>query len=175
MTESEVITATPIKPTDPGYIGCYADMTSDRVLTAALTMADLTPEVRIRGDFGEESFSSGISLMSLRCLLFSGASRTVKDLFRGENEGKMLCLLLRQPVAWQRPYGDVINTDAPLFVRQNGGQTKMQRDSLYHLLVLCPPSPWVIPLMTGMLCGLRRNGKHLLLSSAGRRVSTSKL
>ena len=55
MTEPEVITSAPIESTDPRYIGCYTDMTSDRVLTAALTMADLTPQVRMRGDFGGES------------------------------------------------------------------------------------------------------------------------
>ena len=29
MTESEVMTSTPTEPTDPGYIGCHADMISD--------------------------------------------------------------------------------------------------------------------------------------------------
>ena len=57
--------STPIEPLDPEYIGCFADMISDRVMTTALIVADLTPEVIIRGSFGVEASASGISLMSL--------------------------------------------------------------------------------------------------------------
>ena len=76
MTESEVVTSTPVEPTDPGYIGCYADMISDRIMATALTMTDLTPEVIIHWGFGVESSASGISLMSLCCLLSIVSSRT---------------------------------------------------------------------------------------------------
>ena len=62
MTESEVITSTPVEPTDPGYIGCYANMTNDRVMATVLTMADFATKVKICGGFGVESFTSGIWL-----------------------------------------------------------------------------------------------------------------
>ena len=76
MTESEVVTSTPIEPTDPGYIGCYADMISDRIMATAVTMTNLTPKVIIHWGFGAESSASGISLMSLCCLLSIVSSRT---------------------------------------------------------------------------------------------------
>ena len=69
MTEFEVITSTPIEPSDPEYIGCFADMISDRVIETALTMADLTPEVILRGGFGAESSASKILLVSFFPLL----------------------------------------------------------------------------------------------------------
>lgn len=47
MTESEVVTSTFDDPTDPSYIGCYADTISDRVMSSVLTMADLTLEVKL--------------------------------------------------------------------------------------------------------------------------------
>ena len=57
-------------------------------MTAALTMADPTPEVRVRGDFDGESFSSGISLMPLCCLLSTVSSHTIENLFEGERNGE---------------------------------------------------------------------------------------
>lgn len=45
MTESEVVTSAAIEPIDSGYIGCYNDMISDRVMTSVVTMTDLTQEV----------------------------------------------------------------------------------------------------------------------------------
>ena len=45
MTESEVVTSPPVQPTDAEYLGCYADMVSDRVMPTVLTTTDLTPEV----------------------------------------------------------------------------------------------------------------------------------
>ena len=91
MTESEVITSTPIEPSDPEYIGCFADMISDRVMETALTMVDLTSEVILRGGLGAESSASKI----LWCPFFPSlrgivASRTVIGLFAGESRSDYL-------------------------------------------------------------------------------------